>query len=168
MKERHLDLWEAVQNHSFQIISTYLIIILVGITMCVIVIPIVHHMLGCKIKDGIFMSLSLLSLTSIIITIIIGKQIYDDTQKTYISGQDTVKATVTADVEKVIKGEHQNSEWSFKSNGHVYHVKPDPNQKDHNTPKVNDGDKVKIDMNGTFLHKDRTIYDTELDYRIVK
>lgn len=101
MKENHLSLWEAVQNHSFQIISIYLIIIMTAIIMCVIVAPIVHNMLGYKVKDIVFNSLLLLTLITLITTIIIGKKIYDNTQKTYVSGQDTVKVTVTANAGKL-------------------------------------------------------------------
>lgn len=81
MKENHLSLWEAVQNHSFQTISIYLIIIMTAIIMCVIVAPIVHNMLGYKVKDIVFNSLLLITLITLITTIIIGKKIYDDTQK---------------------------------------------------------------------------------------
>ena len=45
-----------------------------AIIMCVIVAPIVHNMLGYKVKDIVFNSLLLITLITLITTIIIGKK----------------------------------------------------------------------------------------------
>ena len=162
MKESHLSLWEAVQRNLSEISMMLVICIVLLILAGFVCFVIARNM---SKKSGVFMILIIVSLVIIetIVTIVrSNEEIFDDTQKTYVSGKDTVT------VKDMTKGNRIGQIWTFESNGHTYHVKSDPNTKNHDTPSINKGDKVKIDMDGTFLHKDRTIYDTELDYRTVK
>ena len=162
MKESHLSLWEAVQRNLSEISMIIVICIVLLILAGLLCFTIARNMSKASGAFMILIIVSMVIIETIVMFVRINGQIFDDTQKTYVSGKDTVT------VKDVTKGNRIGQIWSFESNGHTYHVKSDPHTKNHDTPSINKGDKVKIDMDGTFLHENRTIYDTELDYRIVK